>query len=105
MAAASLWTALQLVCERLENVGCSRHETAIEVNNYKESLEFLHRCWLRISVADQEPNQDPDPHVFVPLRESGSICQKMDPDLVFILLSLSKISKKNLDFYSFVTSF
>jgi hypothetical protein len=76
MAAASLWTALQLVCERLENVGSSRHETAIEVNNYKESLEFLHRCWLKISVADQEPNQDPDPHVIGPLKESGSICQK-----------------------------
>ncbi len=41
----------------------------------------------------------PDPHVFGPHGSgSGSISQR-------ILLSLSKNSKKNLDFYSFVTSF
>ncbi len=43
------------------------------------------------SVADPDPNADPDPHVFGP-PGSGSG-------------SIRKFSKKNLDFYCFVTSF
>jgi hypothetical protein len=39
---------------------------------------------------------DPDPLVR---------CVDPDPDLDPVLLSLSKNSKKNLDFYCFVTSF
>jgi hypothetical protein len=43
-----------------------------------------------------------DPHVFGP-PGFGSTSQGMDPNLIF--LSSSKNSKKNLDPYSFVTSF
>jgi hypothetical protein len=54
---------------------------------------------LVTSVPDPDPpdTDPPDPHVFGPYG-SGSISQR-------ILLSLSKNSKKTLDFYSFVTSF
>jgi hypothetical protein len=41
---------------------------------------------------------DPDPHVFRP-PESGSGNQRYGSGPAPILLSLSKISKKNLDFY------
>jgi hypothetical protein len=51
------------------------------------------------SVADPDPNPDsPDPHVFGPHGSgSGSISQRV---WIRILLSLSKFSKKKLDFYS-----
>jgi hypothetical protein len=56
------------------------------------------------SVADPNPDPDPpDPHVFGP-PGSGSISQR-SRIRIGILLSLSKFTKKNLDFYSFVTSF
>jgi hypothetical protein len=44
------------------------------------------------SVADPDPNQDPDPHVFWASR-------------IRILLSSCENSKKNLDSYYFVTLF
>jgi hypothetical protein len=50
------------------------------------------------SVADPDPN--PDPHVFRP-PESGSVSQRYGSGPAPILLSLGKISKKNLDFYFF----
>ncbi len=63
------------------------------------------------SVADPYPN--PDPHVFGPPGSgSGSISQKVWIRIgiriwirIWILLSLSKNSKKNLDFYCFVNFF
>jgi hypothetical protein len=50
---------------------------------------------LGSSVADPDPNPDPDPHVFGPLLWIWI--------RIRILLSSSKYSKENLDFYRFVT--
>jgi hypothetical protein len=58
------------------------------------------------SVADPIPDPDPpDPHVFGLMDpDSDPLVRGMDPDPDPDLLSLSKNSEKNLDFYSFVTS-
>ncbi len=63
----------------------------------------LDRVESSVADPDPDPNPDPDPldpHVF---GHPGS-----EPDLwirLRIILSLSKNSKENLDFYYFVTSF
>jgi hypothetical protein len=48
-------------------------------------------------------------HIFLGLLDSDPLARGMDPDpaldRIRILLSLSKYSKKKLDFYCFVTSF
>jgi hypothetical protein len=44
-------------------------------------------------------------HMFLGRKDPDPLVRGMDPDLIRILLSLSKKSKKNIDFYSFVTSF
>ncbi len=51
---------------------------------------------VKSSVADPDPNPDPDP-------PDPHYLGLLDPDLDLLLLS--KNSKKNLDFYCFVTSF
>jgi hypothetical protein len=44
-------------------------------------------------------------HMFFDLPDPDPLVRGMDPERIRILPSLSKNSKKNLDFYSFVTSF
>jgi hypothetical protein len=66
--------------------------------NYFFSLVSLR---AETSVADPDP---PDPHIFgAPGYGSGSISQRYGSGCSSG--SLSKNSKKNLDFYCFVTSF
>jgi hypothetical protein len=53
--------------------------------------------WIRIRIRI---------HMFLDHKDPDPLVRGMDPDPdPSILLSLSKNSKKNLDFYSFVTSF
>ncbi len=66
----------------------------------------MHLPYIEISVPDPDPNPDPpDPHVLDLMDpDPDPSVRGMDPD-PDPLLSLSKNSKKNLAFYSFVTFF
>jgi hypothetical protein len=98
--------------------GCHSLQTTIQNSVPDPDPNLRIRIHMFLGLPDPDPlvrgmDPDPDPHVFGP-PGSGSISQRYRSgsgstgfwtSRIRILLSSSKISKKNLDSFCFVTSF